>query len=79
MSVCVYEKERDKEIVAWSPPPPLSFVTSSFSFQARVAHTERLFCLVVSLKRMRDRVNRAISYHTTLSPDDDDNNDGGFK
>lgn len=79
MCVCIYEKERGKEIVAWFSPPPLSFVTSSvFLSGARRAYQKRFFCLVISPKRMRDRVNRAINYHTTLSPDDD-NNDGGFK
>lgn len=76
------ERERDKLLCGNVPFPPsfrYPFHFLSFSFLARVARTVRLFCLVVSPKRLRDRVVSAISYHTTLSLDDDDDNDDGFK
>lgn len=75
--MCGKKRERNK-LLCRNPLPssffcPFHFL--SFSFLARVARTLRLFCLIVSPKRMRDRVSRAISYHTTLSLDDDDDDD----
>lgn len=61
--------------IAYSLPLFPPFILFLFSLSIFHAYQTSLPCLLVSLKGMRDRVNRARLAITTLMPDDDELND----
>lgn len=70
----MYVKEKEKSAIELARGLPLVPLSSFFviPYSAFIARIRQPFRLVVSLKRMRDRVNRATSYRMTLSSNDED-------